>query len=393
MRLVIQRAGDTISKRIEEKDFAEVIRWIKRNYDGHEEKPKRYELFRYVLKDGGIAVIYRDNRKIRTRNTWIEIRAISLLSRFVDLTFEHSVQIETDSGNIEVDGVNWDTKTMVEVKYQNITQEWINYYHSKMKRLGFNKCYILAKSFDRNLKTPPNIKLYKLELDFKTPLEYYTKRFRFPDWIRAYIPSRHIRFLLSNGRWTGIRKKITETPKYRLEDKFLSQLMFVSRYGEIPIKIYYSMARMVSPVSEYIGKGYPMPYLLLVFDVDAPITHFFIDERGFCDSCLRISRSIAKTVQEKLTSLGYEAKQLYSGVKGVHVYGLKDKEAVEVKPDVMMRLSQDLQGFVDNVNFKGSLGFDIHRIIKLPNSVDLTTGIIIKENFERLKLKDSLIPL
>ena len=393
MRLVIQQSRNTISKYIEEKDFAEVIKWIKHNYDGHEEKPRRYELFRYVLKEGGIAVIYRDNRKIRTRNTWVEIRALSLLSELVDLAFEHSVKLETSSGNIEIDGVNWNTETMVEVKYQNITQDWINYYYSKMKKLGFDTGYIVARSFDNDLKVPSNIKLYKLELDFKTPLEYYTTRFRFPEWIRAHISSRHIRFLLSNGRWTGIRKKITETAKYSLEDKFLSQLMFVSRYGEIPIKIYYSMARMVNPVSEYAGKGYPMPYLLLVFDVDAPITHFIIDKKGFCESCLEISKNIANVVQEKLTALGYETKRLYSGVKGFHVYGLKDKEVVEVKPDEMMQLSKDLQEFVDNVNFRSSLGFDVHRIIKLPNSVDLTTGIIVKETFERLKLRDSLIPL
>ena len=45
----------------------------------------------------------------------------------------------------------------------------------------------------------------------------------------------------------------------------------------------------------------------------------------------------------------------------------------------------------DNNNFKSKNGsFDLHRIFKLPNSIDAVTGIRVVEKLERLDFKDQI---
>ena len=265
------------------------------------------------------------------------------------------------------------------------------YYEKKREKLGFKKCIIIATNLDENVKGSKNVELYRLKLDFKTAHSYYSS-VRFPEWVRELIPSRHIRFLLPNGVWTGIRKKLSKTAKYTVEEKFKKQLFKFARKGRMPIKIYYSMARMVNPVSEYVGKGYPMPFLLLVFDVDVSAKRI-IDDKGYYENFFDNAEKLAKIVEEKLQERGYKTKKLFSGLKGFHVYGLKNDKVCEVKPEEMIELTYELADYVDNVRFKGSSGFDMHRIIKLPSTVDLATGIVVTENFKRLDLKDKLVKL
>ena len=46
---------------------------------------------------------------------------------------------------------------------------------------------------------------------------------------------------------------------------------------------------------------------------------------------------------------------------------------------------------VDNIHFRAKDGsFDPHRIFKLPSSVDMSTGIIVKTNFEQLQFKEKI---
>jgi hypothetical protein len=46
----------------------------------------------------------------------------------------------------------------------------------------------------------------------------------------------------------------------------------------------------------------------------------------------------------------------------------------------------------DNKNFRSKDGsFDLHRIFKLPCSIDCSSGILVKENLERLDFKDKII--
>ncbi len=387
MKLVIQTREKTISKPIEEKDLAQTITWIKTNYQGREVEKGPYEHFRYVLSSGGAIVIYKDNKILRTRNTWVEIRALAALSKQLGIPFEHGAQIKFENWNTEIDGLNESEKVMVEVKYQKINQEWIDYYYKKLKQLGLKHAYIIAKDFE-NVVVPKEITLMRFYADFDTPQKYYQEQFQFPDWIREHIKKRHVRLLLPNGRWTGIKKVITDTAKHTMETKFRKQLYQISK-RETPIKIYYSIARMINPVSEYFGKGYPLPYLILVFDID---THEkqIIDKQGICKNCFEKAKPIAKIVAEKIIDEGFKPKIVFSGMKGFHVYALSDDRAIEVSPDNMFAISFELKDYVDNIHFKGRYGFDTHRIIKLPNSVDLSTGILIREKFSRLPLKDKL---
>jgi len=388
MKLVIQTPEKTISKSIEDKDLDRTIQWIKTNFQGQEVSKGKYEHFRYALTKGGAIVIYKDNKTLRTRNTWIELRALAALSKILKIPFEHSIQLRINDWNTEIDGVNKDLEIMVEVKYQTIDHEWIEFYTRKMKKSGFKELYIIGKDFTCH-SVPNNVHLFKFNIDFATPLKYYMNDFYFPKWIREHIQKRHIRFLLPNGRWTGIKKLISDTSKYSMEDKFRKQIIQSSKRNEVPVKIYYSMARMVNPVSEFHGKGYPLPYLILVFDVDSPMKKI-IDETGYCRKCIEFVEPIAKEVEERLQDEGFQTLRLFSGLKGFHVYGLKENKVAEITPDLMFSLSYELKDLVDNIHFKGKLGFDVHRIIKLPNSIDLSTGILVSREFRKAELKDNL---
>ncbi|MHA1469158.1 MAG: hypothetical protein ACTSSP_01205, partial [Candidatus Asgardarchaeia archaeon] len=187
-------------------------------------------------------------------------------------------------------------------------------------------------------------------------------------WIREHIPKRHIRFLLPNGYWTGIKRKITDTAKYKMEDKFRKHINTLKSRGLLPVKVYYSLARMVNPVSEYHGKGIPLPYVILAFDVDVKLKEpLIIGGRKFFVDIIKKVRPFAKIIAQKIDKLGLESKIIYSGQNGFHIYGLKD-----------------------NVAFRSRSGFDLHRIFKLPGTVDASTGIVLSDKLKILSFNDKL---
>lgn len=397
MRLVVQIDKTIISQEFEEKDLENILTWIMNEFNCEPRSLKPHELFRFKLKPKGVAIIYRDNRKIRSRNTWFELRALQALSKFLNLNFYHSVQYSFKSQYItEVDGVSQDRTVMVEVKYTQINQDWINFYIKKKTSLGFDRLIVIAPSFASNLSFPDDVQLFKLEIDWETPRGYY-KKLQLPKWTERLLPKRHVRFFLYNGTWTGNRRKLTKTAKYTPTEKLKKELLDISHKYKIPVKIYYTLARMVNPVSEYFGSGYPMPYLAMVFDVDSQDRQYLVTPNGIVFNDYNKTLENAKLIAEFLESEGYYPKILYSGLKGFHVYGFSDENIIaEISPKEMDKLSRKIGTLSDNIHFKSKQGFDLHRIIKLPYSADLSTGTLvvpINEKNKRLEMADKLIPV
>ena len=389
MKLVIQVGNISISKKIVEKDLDKVINRIIKKFNGEIKNPMRYELFRYKINKG-VIVIYKDNKRLRTANRWFEYRALVALSELTGERYYYSVKKIMNGIETEVDGVSLDKDTMVEVKRARITQSWIDFYERKRKKLGFKNIIIIASNFERNTDWPPTFEAYRIKIDWKSLYNYYLK-FNFPTWIREHIPKRHIRFLLPNGYWTGIKRKITDTAKYKMEDKFRKHINTLKSRGLLPVKVYYSLARMVNPVSEYHGKGIPLPYVILAFDVDVKLKEpLIIGGRKFFVDIIKKVRPFAKIIAEKIEKLGLESKIIYSGQKGFHIYGLKDNVAYEVRPEEIEELSKEFADLADNINFRSRSGFDLHRIFKLPGTVDASTGIVLSDKLKILSFNDKL---
>lgn len=401
MKLVIQQNGKANVENIEEYELKKVINNIKSNYDGYEQPLLPSEIFRFKIGNG-VIIIYEDNKKLRTKNIWYEIKALGHLSRFYKTNFYHSYIIKMDlHQKIEIDGLdNEDKKIMVEVKYTQITQEWIDYYELKRKKLRMNICIIVAPLFTEELLIPKDIYCYWFNPDISGLYSYYFKKFSFPDWFKQRVPSRHLRILLNNGKWVGINRKLTKTAKHTPKSKLLLFLNFTNLKRKFPIKIYYSLSPMLMPVEEYYGKGRPLNRTLAAFDVDSDNHRHIINEEGYCFKCLKSSKFKVKIVKEILNDLGFKIKIIYSGFKGFHVYIINEErsivEEMEIKDfeNILKKITNKDKNLVDNVNFRAKNNtYDLHRIFKLPNSVDFSTNILLRENFKQLNVNENLIPL
>ena len=400
MKLVIQNNDQTLVRSVKEYELNIVINHIKTTFTGYEIKPLIYEVFRYKLEKG-VAIIYKDNKRLRTKNDWFEARALACLSKLNHNSFYHQIKLKRSDGHeTEIDGLDIETRTiMVEIKRAVINQEWIDYYEKKRKLLKMRNCIVIASSFKDNLKIPSNIQCYIFKPEMDSLLNYYNKEFEIPKWIKPYIPSRHIRILLNNGRWIGLKRKLTNTAKHTLESKSLLFINSLARREKFPIKIYYSLSPMLMPVEEYFGKGRPLLRTLAVFDVDSESHQHIIGEEGYCLECLKSSKYKAAIVSEKLSELGEKFYKLYSGNKGFHFYLIDEKNGETIKEIPVQILEEFLillkdekeKNLVDNVNFRSKDGsYDLHRIFKLPHSVDNSTGLLVKERFEKLNFNDTL---
>ncbi len=155
---------------------------------------------------------------------------------------------------------------------------------------------------------------------------------------------------------------------------------------------------MLRPVEEYYGKGRPLSKIIAAFDIDSDFHQHIIGIEGYCTECIRNSEEKAKIFSDILNDMGINFIKIYSGKKGFHFYLLEDdKELVKeiTEKDLINLLSQfnikDLVKLVDNINFFSKSGtYDLHRIFSLPNTVDASTGIILKNNFEKLNFMDIL---
>ncbi|MGQ4894437.1 MAG: hypothetical protein ACP6IQ_07450 [Candidatus Njordarchaeia archaeon] len=389
MKVVIAFKGQTIVFKIDEKDIDKIIDYLESEYSGQIQYKSDFELIRYKFKKG-VAIIYRDNRRVRTRNEWIELRSLFLLSQKLNLPFYHSVLFNFGKYQHEVDGVNFQERIMVEVLNRKLTNDWIEYYIKKMRRINFKKCIVIAKSTAKDIKIPEDMEVYIYKLNLSSLINYY-KSLKFPSWVKSFLPKRHVRFLLSNGRWTGAKRRLSNTNKHTTEHKLWLELTRFFRRKRFPIKIYYSMARMINPAGEFFGRGYPLPYLLGVFDVDAATKNIPIDAKRYLYEIEKSTREKVKNVLETLESEGYKTKILFSGKKGFHIYAFDEDRPLEFKEENLRRLVLKLGNNIDNINFKSKEGtLDLHRIIKLPCSIDLSTGIPVSENYNRIVISDNL---
>ncbi|NHI92038.1 MAG: hypothetical protein EAX96_06005 [Candidatus Lokiarchaeota archaeon] len=385
---MLQAGEHTQVKKIKEYELEDVIFYIKNNYMGEEVKPLEHEIFRFKMLKGAI-VIFKDNRILKTRNEWFEYRALrALASRFGE--FKHGMKFNINGSETEVDGVSIDNEIMVEIKRDKINQAWVDFYKKKMENLNFKQIYLVGASFEEELKFPDSIYPFIFKPDWESIRLHYEK-FEFPDWIADLMPHRHFRFLLPNGRWKGAKRKFTKTAKHTPESKFKQAIKWLKYW--LPAKIYYTMARMVNPPAEYFGRGYPIPKLIAVMDIDADSHVHIVGTSGYCQRCIVESKEKLNKAKEILLNEGYEIKSIFSGKKGFHLYILKDNKTIEVNPNQLIEIMHKIKDLTDSVTFLGKEGFDTHRIIKVPNSVDATTGMIINEGLNQLSLKDQLFDL
>ncbi len=401
MKLVVQsRTGSTV-RPLRECDLEPTIAEIKKQGTGHIVQPLTNEIFRYQTENG-VAVIYGDNRVLRAKNFWFEIRALQALASATGNQFFHGKKLLFDNGlETEVDGIDVATgRIMVEVKRATITQDWIDFYEQKRQRLAMRECWVVASAFEKPLIIPTSLRCFTFVPDDATLMSYYNEQFHLPDWIETLIPPRHVRILLGNGRWYGIKRKLTRTAKHTPTSKLILALNNLHRIQKLPVRVYYSLAPMVRPVAEYQGRGYPIARTLAAFDVDAGHKDHIIGREGYCMECLRDAETKAAIVSNQLTALGKKFHRVFSGAKGFHFYLLnEDPEqgivAQEISLQEMAQLSHDLVSregipLTDNPNFRAKVGFDIHRIFKLPATVDASTGIVVQETFNQLQFHDVL---
>ncbi len=402
MKLVLQSPKGTKVMTIRECDLLPTIDRIKTSFEGMEQVPKDAEIFRFRLYQGSI-IIYKDNKIQKSRTFWYEMRALSALSRELGTEFFHGVTRSFAKGqSTEIDGVDVEEgRDMVEIKHMNITQEWIDYYDNKRQLLKFKQCYIMAPRFEENLHIPPDIQCYLFKIDLHSIMQHYNEHFRLPSWIESYLPARHVRILLNNGRWYGIKRKLTWSAKHTPSSKILLSLNRIRQRHQMPIRVYYTLSPMLIPVEEYHGHGRPFPKVIAALDVDAAHRQHVIGPEGYCKSCFAEAENKAALIEKQLVGLGWKYTRIYSGSKGVHFYLLEDggEQAREMpinELETLVRQLRDDKGnpLTDNVNFRAKDGsFDTHRIFKLPATIDVATGILAQEHLERLSLNDYVVPL
>ncbi len=398
MKLVIQQQKKAFSQNIHEYQINSIKKQIIEKYNGIPIEPLSYEIARFRLENG-VAIIYQDNRKVRTRNYWYEVRSLKLFSEMLGLKFFHSVTLPyTKNQTTEIDGLDTDSQNiMIEVKRQIITQNWIDFFEKKRKKLGMAKCYIGGKGYEKNLKIPPALSCFVINLRNSVLNKYYRKDFILPEWFSDIISDRHVRILQSNGYWMGVNRKLTKTAKHTPSSKLQQSILKYFKKNIFPVRLYYSLSRMTLPQQEYHGKGYPINKIIATFDVDSNHSQHIIDGKGYCQKCITEANEKKKLLEEKLENLGFKTISLYSGFKGFHVYCLNDtNKIIEFTNDELIELFPKLHDsqnrpLIDNVSFiSKDKKFDMHRIFKLPRSIDAVTGVHITKDFKKLNFNDKI---
>jgi len=153
---------------------------------------------------------------------------------------------------------------------------------------------------------------------------------------------------------------------------------------------------MLFPILEFYGKGRPLSKVIAAFDIDSNKHIHIIGKEGYCVKCLNDSIKKAREISEILLDEGFNYIRVFSGSKGFHFYILdENNKMVKEIPakdylDLITYINRKLkENYIDNINFKSKMNtLDLHRIFKLPNSIDASTGILIKEGFHKLNFKD-----
>ena len=388
MKLVYSNGYETSSKVISEKEYYDY--WQNNEWTKIETKSE-YESCRLEKYDQDnnreLIVIYKDNRQLRTRNTWKEQRLLRVFSKLLiekenfppeKAQLYHSVQyhIETNLGiyHTEIDGqLRTYPNIGIEIKGSKLKRRELEFFYQKSKLLELEHLHLFAPAFSSEVikNVSPDITLWEYKLDSKT-LENYYNYFTLPNFIRQEIGKRHLRFLTQSGKWLAPKRRVTSTSKHTTDQKIIQEIFKVK---QVPVKIYYSLARVIDPISEFRGKGHPIDQIILGFDIDADPHQHVITNDPYCKECVKRSFRKLKKVNDILDQEKINYKILLSGSKGFHIYLLDKDEKVRIgKESEVIYYLELFKGLVDDFRSKYQREWDFHRIFKLPGTVDASTG-------------------
>ncbi|MFH0815537.1 MAG: hypothetical protein V1934_01795 [Methanobacteriota archaeon] len=218
-------------------------------------------------------------------------------------------------------------------------------------------------------------------LDMKALDEFY-KNYRFPPFFAPFVKMRHFRFQALDGTFRFQSRRYSDS-KHSPSSKLVFDL---GRPGNVA-KCYVSLARMLDPRMEARGRGRPLDRMLAIFDIDADKDHseHLIGADGVCSKCFKNARSKA----DKALGEFPVARLLFSGTKGFHLH--LDKEVSAAEYLATAEALNEISAIVDDFSFEriGTRCLDMHRIIKVPSTVDAATGCLIAEGVTRIALADS----
>jgi hypothetical protein len=368
LKVVYCNPGDIYSQNITEVELDELM---KSSTWQRVATKAPYEIIRLrSVQTNELAIIYQNNRKFRSKNEWIEKRAIK---KFLEIEKSNSnvilnYEFSLGTYSSEIDGIMCDNG--FEIKNQQITKEYVKLLEKKRLALKLNELIIIGKSFtnDINPQDWPNHRFFTFIPDWKKLTEYYLKKMRIDPKIESVMQKRHVRYLLSNGNWKSQKRRYTKTAKRTAFEKYkldLSKFLLPKNKSK-PVKIYWSLNEMLAPIDEYRGKGWPLDSILAAFDIDGDHnSNHTISNLGFCEPCMKSSRYKLNRVKEILGDLGHDYTIYYSGNKGFHIYLTSDGDFLWWKQEKMQEMTQVLQPYVDQFLAKTTREFDNHRIFKI----------------------------
>ncbi|MHA2250230.1 MAG: hypothetical protein ACXAD7_07705 [Candidatus Kariarchaeaceae archaeon] len=378
--------NETISKNISEAQSFEIVKKLKIL-----EAKSQYEFARGLDEKNVLHVIYKENRITRTRNTWYEMRALTSLSKFLDKEFYYSYKTTWKGYETEVDGVSLDEKLAVEIKRQTIDKKTLRFLEHKLYDLGFDKLIVIAPKF-KSLEPSADTTLLVFRPSFTAAMKYYQTSFTIWKAFWNLAQQRHFRYLLANGRWRPQRRRYTKSSKWSPSQRMIHEIGRFYRQYSFPIKIYFSLSRLIGPLHEFEGKGYPIDLFIAAFDVDGKHQgNHILGKQGYCNDCMIDAKKRLTRFTAYLDSNEFEYVVLNSGSKGFHVYLMQNNKIMEITRTQMEKITMDNEDVIDSFLSKRDKEFDNHRIFKVPYSIDASTGTIIGNEKQYIDLRDNLI--
>lgn len=223
------------------------------------------------------------------------------------------------------------------------------------------------------------LKDFDIKIDLDSTRKYY-ERYTIPEWFQPYIKMRHFRALQTCGKWEFLERRLNNNGFPH--DKAATW------------KAYYSMNRMLDSKAEKEGRGHPIGLSLCVLDIDGK--HKGLHELNDKGECLKCRSEALKKLGRLHTKTSAMAgiqivKVLRSGIKGFHVY-FTYHQAMEIP-------TKQFEKLINTINKEGKIvdeffnksGWDLHRIMKLPGSVDASNGVIVSEENRRINFHDVVI--
>jgi|GEM_PF-7090233 len=327
--------------------------------------PGEYEFYRDAN-----CVIYNTNKRTRTAQGIVKRRAAALISAGL--------------------------RRPVELYDEGLSGEGASYYFADMVRsdeeLEFHKLRAEQMGYDMVLSMRKSELTPYVVLDNHTIKKFYEK-YTFPEWFKPFVGMRHFRFMLNSQRFAFQTRRYNDSSKHSADEKICHDMR--NAYGGIA-KVYFSLFRCLDSKLEQQGKGNMIDLGLLTFDLD--VKHegpHLIDEKGLCCLCL----DKMKESWEELRSRLYELKQpvekvVFSGTKGLHVHALKEMHQQDFV-DIIADINAEKE-LVDDFtyDYQGEKRFDMHRIFKVPGTIDSTTACVVDESWEeprRVGVRDKVV--